>query len=344
MVNLNLNITKPNDAWIFHRDEIHTTKDGVCNVYVLLDAFSGYCFKIEVFQDLPPTSSIIHFLEHAKSKAGCLPKKILISKKNPCVNELRSICNAYSIIMTECPPKELFPLLKPFIESFEAFKMGEDPEEYKPPSEIERHELEVFIPDAYDLCPCASGRKFKYCCQNIFTIISLAMCAAEIDDNLIKALEYMKEAEAIAGKTAEILCRYAVCWSFFDHKKYRKYLKEAYKVNPNHPRTNYILGIDAKEQGKYNQAIKHYQKAIEFYPQGDKFHLNEAYNNLGSVYFDIGKYEEAKHCWEKGLLLLPTDAMTRNNLVTLIYDNERLPSEIREISPFMLKHITEIII
>lgn len=30
-----LNISKPNDAWVLHREEINTTKEGTCNVYVL---------------------------------------------------------------------------------------------------------------------------------------------------------------------------------------------------------------------------------------------------------------------------------------------------------------------
>lgn len=49
------------------------------------------------------------------------------------------------------------------------------------------------------------------------------MCAAE-EGNLKETLHFMKEAEQEVGRTAEIVCRYAICWSFFDEQKYREYL------------------------------------------------------------------------------------------------------------------------
>lgn len=35
------------------------------------------------------------------------------------------------------------------------------------------------IPDSYDLCSCASGSKYKFCCKRIFGEIVNAMVAAE---------------------------------------------------------------------------------------------------------------------------------------------------------------------
>ncbi len=43
------------------------------------------------------------------------------------------------------------------------------------------------------------------------------MCVAE-EYNLEEALRYMKEAESKVGRTAEVLCRYAICRSYFDQK------------------------------------------------------------------------------------------------------------------------------
>ena len=71
------------------------------------------------------------------------------------------------------------------------------------------------IPDSYDLCPCASGSKSKFCCKRIFPEIVQAMAAAEEGDYR-EALRWMKEAEKIAGLSAEVLCRLAIVYRYFD--------------------------------------------------------------------------------------------------------------------------------
>ncbi|MBU0507170.1 tetratricopeptide repeat protein [bacterium] len=152
------------------------------------------------------------------------------------------------------------------------------------------------------------------------------------------ALKHMQAAESKVGRTAEIVCRLAICWSFFDKSKSQQLIKEALKLNPNHPRLNYIIGLDAKQAGDFELAIKHYLKAIKYYPVSDIFHLNETYNNLGSTYYEMGNYLEAKQAWEQALVFLPKDRMTRDNLREFIYENPEVPKRIREISPFIQKY------
>ncbi|MGE0632233.1 MAG: hypothetical protein AB7O96_07485 [Pseudobdellovibrionaceae bacterium] len=62
MTKQSLNFSKSNDAWILHREEIETIQDGNCNIYVLLDAYSGFCFDQEICVDLPESSKIISLL------------------------------------------------------------------------------------------------------------------------------------------------------------------------------------------------------------------------------------------------------------------------------------------
>ncbi len=122
-------------------------------------------------------------------------------------------------------------------------------------------------------------------------------------------------------------------------KKSQEFLDEAIKLNPKHPRTNYILGIEAVDAEEYDKAIVFYQTAIDNYPLEDKFHLNETYNNQGTAYFELKKYKEAKEVWEKALVLLPLDQMVKDNLFEFIYENPDVPKGLREISPFMKKYL-----
>jgi len=331
-----LNIDKPNDAWILHREEIDTIQDGNCNVYVLLDAVSEFCFGQETAIDLPEPSLISNILQEAYKQVGHGPKQVLIAKNDPLVETLRRICYELNIAFNSLPKKDLKKYVHPFSETFQEAIGGVSAGEL---SQVEQEEIEAFIPESYGPCPCASGKKFKFCCQKAFKDITFAMCAAEEEGNLKDALMFMGEAEKKVGRTAEILCRYAICWSFFDRKKSLEYLAEAIAINPNHPRTNYILGIEAKQDQNYDEAIAFYKRAIDNYPKDDKFHLNETYNNLGSTYYNYGQFADAKDAWERALVLLPSDHMVRDNLIECIYENPDVPIELRKVSPFIERHL-----
>lgn len=335
----NLDITNTNDAWILHREEIDTLQEGTCNVYVLLDAYSGFCFAQEISIELPAVTKIISILKTAQSKVGSWPKKILILKKDPFLDAFKLICNDLKLPLNESTTKELQPFVQSFKISFRQFKMGmSQVTGQEAIDDIEQEEAEAFIPESYSPCPCASGKKFKFCCQKAFKSIVFAMCAAE-EGQQKEALMHMKHAEEKVGLTPEILCRYAICWAFSDKDKSREYLKQAFELNPKHPRTNYILGIESVDEGNYGLAIDYYQTAIVNYPPEDKFHLNEAYNNIGTAYYELKKYKEAKEAWEKALVQMPKDKMVIQNLFEFIYANPEVPKNLREVSPFIQKYL-----
>jgi tetratricopeptide (TPR) repeat protein len=169
------------------------------------------------------------------------------------------------------------------------------------------------IPQSYDPCTCASGKKFKFCCKPIFLYIMEAMCAAE-DGLHEEALEWILKAEKIVGNTAEVLCRKAIIYSFTDKKKCAEYLEKCLEVNPQHPRAHYVLGILLNKTGDYEAAIAAYLKAISYYLSTDHYHLNEVYNNLANVYHEIGEHTKAVAAWKTALEYSPTDKMARMNL------------------------------
>lgn len=335
-----LDISQPNDAWILHREEIETTQDGSCNIYVLLDAYSNFCFGQEISIDLPPSSKTTELLKKAYARAGSWPKSVIISKKDPLAEMLGAICQGMNIPFESRSENDLAPHVRTFRVSFKQFKSKAPSRDEPPASTEEQAELEAFIPESYGPCPCASGKKFKFCCQKAFKDITFAMCAAQ-EGNLEEALAYIKRAEAKIGRTAEIACRIGIVWSFFDPRKSQIYLNEALALNPNHPRTNYILGIEAVANDQFQDAVGYYKTAIEHYPPEDKYHLNETYNNLGTAFYELKKYKEAKEAWEKALVLLPTDRMVKTNLYEFIYENPAVPGAVREISPFIGKFLKQ---
>ena len=336
---------KTNETWIIARGDMHlqTEKEGLIDPYFLIDAASGYVFEV-VFsiKEQPKKKDVTNLFDRAFSLTKTHPKELLFPKGDPAFDIFSKEAQERKIIIKEVPSSSLELLINPIIESFKDFMFKKprvqypyDPEQEKLKDQAARD----LAPDSYDPCPCASAKKFKFCCKPAYQEIVMAMSKAQ-NHHYDAALDYMKKAEAILGKTAEVLCRYAVVYSFFDMKKFHDYLKECLKKYPHHPRANYLQGIQFKEDGNLEKAVESYQKAIQNYPKTDKYHLNETLNNLGSIYFDLGQYFEAKAAWEKALIYIPYDRVVRNNLKEFIYDNPDLSEHLRQMSPF-IKRIFE---
>lgn len=100
------------------------------------------------------------------------------------------------------------------------------------------------------------------------------------------------------GETAEVLCREAIIYSFFNKQKSEELLEKCLTLHPKHPRAHYIRAIDLKEKGDLDGAILAYKTAIMHYPETAHFHLNEAYNNLGTIYYQL---EEMLSAWRSRL-------------------------------------------
>jgi preprotein translocase subunit SecB len=62
-----------NEAWVLHREDLYTTQDGHCNLYLLLDGYSNIYFGQTLRIDLPSISEISELLNKAKIKMvpGC---------------------------------------------------------------------------------------------------------------------------------------------------------------------------------------------------------------------------------------------------------------------------------
>jgi hypothetical protein len=117
----------PNDARILHREKIDTARDGSCNVYVLLDAYSGFCFGQKISVDLPGSA------------------KVLILKKDPYLEVIGSICSGLGVPLSEHPAKELAPFVRSFKDAFRQFMKGNSTSEKSPLDEEEQEMADALL-------------------------------------------------------------------------------------------------------------------------------------------------------------------------------------------------------
>ena len=117
----------------------------------------------------------------------------------------------------------------------------------------------------------------------------LAPLSGAVHNNL--GIEYGKE-----GKDEEAL------------KEFRK----AVSLEPGNSRFHYDLAVACEHQRKLRKALYHYGEAVAL----DPFHV-QALNNLGCVYFKIGKPDEARLAWQKVLEIDPDFGKASRNLKML---------------------------
>ena len=333
-----------NEAWLIFRLDTQVNDQPV-DVYTVMDAYSGYLFDPEVSTgEGLDAETVSELMARCRKKARRLPGRLLLIEDDPASTAFSAFADKHRVGVEFVTASQVDALVEEVRKSWgQAF--------YSPSTlahsglrddtdRLDREAAKHFIPDSYDACPCASGKKYKFCCKPILRQITEAMVAAE-EGRKTEALSWIEKARAVVGNTAEVLCREAIVWSFFDKDKSEDLLAKCFASFPGHPRTNYSRGLNLKESGKLEDAIRAYETAIANYPETDRYHLNETYNNLASAFYEIGEIAKAKEAWEKALVLLPSDRTTRENLVECIYGNPEIPPPLRQIGPSVRQFFLE---
>src|SRR5260370_42281408 len=80
------------------------------------------------------------------------------------------------------------------------------------------------------------------------------------------------------------------------------------ELEPNNPFGYLNAGAVYFQQGKYDQCIPFYQKALQIQPH------YMTYSNLGTAFFYLKRYTESVPMFEKAVEMNPNDAMVMGNL------------------------------
>ncbi len=85
--------------------------------------------------------------------------------------------------------------------------------------------------------------------------------------------------------------------------------EKAIALDPNDANAQRNLGTAYGEQGKWEESLAAYERAVEINPN-----FGEAYGDMAAAYFNLGKLAEAIAAGEKGIELAPDYATAYNNL------------------------------
>jgi tetratricopeptide (TPR) repeat protein len=87
------------------------------------------------------------------------------------------------------------------------------------------------------------------------------------------------------------------------------------RIHPGHAEAHNNLGLALAQQGRIDEAIRHYSEAIRLLP--DYF---EAHGNLGAALAGTGRYADAINHFSIAVRLRPDHALARENLAQAHYD------------------------
>ena len=114
-----------------------------------------------------------------------------------------------------------------------------------------------------------------------FIYKNLAMNYSNLDDNQ-KALEIIAKGRTEFPESYSLLIDEAnVYYKLGDNEKFKEHLEDAIKMNPTDPTLYYNVGVMNMDQGKIDEAITFFNKAIELKPD-----YVDAYNNIGAAIID----------------------------------------------------------
>jgi tetratricopeptide (TPR) repeat protein len=124
-----------------------------------------------------------------------------------------------------------------------------------------------------------------------------------------RAVKYIKKAIAIKPHTLYFRNLGAIFGKQGKHDEAIEMYKKAITLNPNYADAYYNLGVTLQEIGKRDDAIRMFEKAIVLNPN-----YADSYNNLGVIFQEVGKMDEAIAMFTKVIALNPSYADAYNNL------------------------------
>ena len=102
-----------------------------------------------------------------------------------------------------------------------------------------------------------------------------------------------------------------------------EHFERALEIDPQYAYAHNNLGYELAQKGKTDEALSHYYAALESEPD-----LTLAHNNLGNLLLDLGRYEEAVSHFEHALRVHPYDEHAEYNLARALAEQGKFEQAI----------------
>jgi tetratricopeptide (TPR) repeat protein len=180
-------------------------------------------------------------------------------------------------------------------------------------------------PNAYDTCPCGSGKKFKWCCAPYFDKIERALDLAQQGQHDAA----VREMEAVANDHPT----YPPVWGYYAHllylegniEKAEEALAKGFAVDPNFPMGHLLKGIFRQQEGEVIGALMLFRKAAEAYDPQAHDQLAQVYEMIARNEVMLNRPVAARAAMERAVHFTPGDQELREQFEGMFGPDSRLP-------------------
>ncbi len=181
-------------------------------------------------------------------------------------------------------------------------------------------------PNAYDTCPCGSGKKFKWCCAPYFDQIERALDLAQQGQHEAAVREMEAAAQAHPN--------YPPVWGYYAHllylegnvEKAEEVLQKAFALDPNFPMGHLLRGIFRQQEGEVIGALMLFRKAAEAYDPQAHDQLAQVYEMIARNEVILNRPVAARAAMERAVHFNPADQELREQFEGMFGDDSRLPA------------------
>jgi tetratricopeptide (TPR) repeat protein len=184
--------------------------------------------------------------------------------------------------------------------------------------------------DPYASCPCGSGKKFKWCCQDIHGEIDKAF-KQFADGQHEAAMQTMDAVVRQHPENAEAWGRQAQLLSVNNQlDKAEQALDKAFSLNPDYPFGHMLRGMFRQQEGELVGALLLFRKAVEAYARDAGEPLAYLHELIADIELRLNRPVAARAALLQSLRLAPGNADVKKAFDGLFGSNSRLPAAARK--------------
>lgn len=179
--------------------------------------------------------------------------------------------------------------------------------------------------NAYDACPCGSGKKFKWCCAPYYDRVILANKQQE-DGQHEAALQTLKNLTIEFADKPQVWCYYANFLAAAGMvEQAEESLQQAISVQPDFAMPHLLRGYIRLAEGERIGALLLFRKAAELYPLDATQQLANAYELIAREEMTLNRPVAVRAALERALLMNPADGELRQQFDQLFGEHSALP-------------------
>lgn len=184
--------------------------------------------------------------------------------------------------------------------------------------------------DAYAVCPCGSGKKFKWCCQPVHVDIDKAF-QLEADGQHESALKLMDEVAARHPDNAEAWGRKAqLQYQNGQVEEAENTLQKAFDINPGYAFGHWLKAMFRQSEGEIHGALLLLRKAADLYDPEAKDYLAQIYALIAENELKLNRPVAARAALEMAVHFQPGNDNLRQDFETVFGEQSRLPRVARQ--------------